>query len=165
MKPRLFIGSSVESLEIAEAILYNLDFVAEVTPWSQGIFNLSESSLDSLMNAIPTFDFAVFVFSDDDLLTIRGSEMKTPRDNVIFELGLFIGVLGKERCIIVTPRDSEQLRLPTDLLGFNPTTYNSNRSDKNWKAALTFACVDIKETINRLGKREGSVSFNNIESK
>ncbi len=159
MKPKVFIGSSADSIKIAEAILYNLEFVAEVTPWSQGIFTISDTSLESLLSMIPTFDFGIFVFSPDDILIIHGESKQIPRDNVIFELGLFIGSLGKERCFIVAPRDVSSLRLPTDLLGFTPATYESNRSDENWKAALTYACIDIKESIKRLGKRKDSVSF------
>lgn len=164
MKPRVFIASSSESIEIAEATLYNLEFVAEVTPWSQGIFNISKTSLESLLSAIPTFDFGIFVFSPDDIIQIKGETKKVPRDNVIFELGLFIGYLGKERCFIVTPRDIESLHLPTDLLGYQPTTYDSKRSDKNWKAALTYACIDIKDAIKKLGKRKDSISIVNYDS-
>jgi predicted nucleotide-binding protein len=157
LKPRVFIGSSTESLKIAEAVHYNLEYVAEVTPWSQGIFNLSETSLDSLINALHTFDFGVFIFSEDDIVTIRGEAVSAPRDNIVFELGLFIGSLGKNRCFIITPRNSESLHLPTDLLGFTNGTYDANRSDSNWKAALTYACVDLKESIERIGKRTSNI--------
>ncbi len=150
-KPRLFVGSSVESLEIAEAILYNLEYVAEVTPWSAGIFSPSTTALDSLITALETFDFAVFVFSPDDVLQIRNQQVSVARDNVIFELGLFVGRLGKRRCFIVVPRNDPDLHLPTDLVGFTPGTYEPDRSDQNWRAALTFACVDVKAVIKELG--------------
>ena len=150
-KPRIFIGSSVESLEIAEAILYNLEYVAEVTPWSAGIFSPSRTALDSLITGLATFDFAVFVFSPDDVSRIRRQQVSVARDNVIFELGLFIGRLGKRRCFIVVPRNDPDLHLPTDLIGFTPGTYEPGRSDQNWRAALTFACIDIKVIIKELG--------------
>lgn len=158
MKSRVFIASSTESLEIAEAILYNLEFVAEVTTWSQGLFNISETSLESLLSAIPSFDYGIFVFSPDDIIQIRGETKQIPRDNVIFELGLFIGSLGRERCFIVIPRNSDSLHLPTDLMGYKPSTYDSNRSDGNWKAALTYACIDIKDVIKKLGIRKDSIT-------
>ncbi len=156
MKPRVFVGSSVESLKIAEAILYNLEFVAQVTTWSQGIFKLSKSALNSLTTELKNFDFGIFVLSPDDVLQIRDEKFSVARDNVIFELGLFIGKLGAERCFIVVPRDCEELHLPTDLTGFAPATYEANRDDNNWKAALNYACIDIKESIEKLGRFENS---------
>ncbi len=152
MKPRIFVGSSVESLQIAEAIQENLEFVAEVTPWSEGIFNLSITALDSLLEILDTVDFGIFVLSSDDIVQMREEQHSAARDNVIFELGLFIGRLGKERCFIVTPRNTPSLHLPSDLTGFSPATYDADRSDKNWTAALGYACTQIKRALGRLGR-------------
>ena len=68
MKPRIFIGSSSEALSVTEAIQENLDHFAHCTPWTQGIFTLSNSTLESLMEALETTDFAVFVLTPDDAL-------------------------------------------------------------------------------------------------
>lgn len=163
MKPRVFIGSSTESIEIAEALLCNLEYVAEVTPWSQGLFKLSETALDSLLKVLPTFDFGVFVFSPDDAVLLRNQNVTVARDNVVFELGLFIGRLGKERCFIVTPRGQEDMHLPTDLTGFTPGTYDANRSDNDWPAALTSASYDIKELIKKRGLHPNRQNFNSIK--
>lgn len=145
MRPRLFIGSSTESLAVARAIKANLDHDADATVWTEGVFRPSRTALESLLAASIGFDFAVFVFSPDDVLQMRGKADAAVRDNVIFELGLFVGQLGRERCFIVQPR-GEDMRLPTDLLGFTPVTYDP-RLMNNARSALGSVCDDIRHEL------------------
>jgi hypothetical protein len=153
VKPSVFVGSSTESLEIAYSIQENLEYNAEVAVWTQGIFELSKYSLDSLLDALDAADFGVFVFSPDDISVIRGKEHATVRDNVVFELGLFIGRLGKERNFIVLPHGHEETpHLPTDLLGLTPALYEPNRQDGNLRAALGPACSKLSKAFTKLGK-------------
>lgn len=154
-KPRVFIASSAESLHIADAINVNLDHQTEPTVWKNG-FSLSQNTIDTLINISDSVDFAVFVFTPDDLITIRNQDKHITRDNVIFELGLFTGTLGKERCFIVKPREKE-LHLPSDLLGLTPADYNGDRSDGNIEAAINNPCTLIKNEINKLGLRSENV--------
>lgn len=72
------------------------------------------------------------------------------RDNVIFELGLFMGRLGKESCFFVVPRGHENLRLPSDLIGVKPATFNPDRQDGNLQSALGAACTEISKAIKAL---------------
>lgn len=148
--PRVFIGSSVESLPIAEAISENLEFEAEVTIWRSGTFNLSSNALDDLIKKSKSVDFSIFIFSPDDLIVMRSREQYAVRDNVVFELGLFIGSIGKERCFIVKPRRVD-LHFPSDLLGINPTDYNPNRSDNDLVSSLNYASNQIKREIKEKG--------------
>lgn len=148
-KPRIFIASAAESLDVADAINSNLDHEAEVTVWKDG-FNLSQNTIDDLVKKAGAVDFAIFVFTPDDVTTIRDQEKRTVRDNVVFELGLFTGTLGKERCFMVKPR-GEDLHLPTDLLGLNPADYEGNRSDGNLEAAVNHPCNMIRKEVKRLG--------------
>lgn len=149
-KPRLFIGSSSEGLSIAYAIQENLSFSAEITVWDQNVFNLSDTTIESLMLVIENSDFGVFVFTPDDITTIRGKKNTAVRDNVLFELGLFIGKIGRKRSFIIMPENSK-FHLPTDLLGITPSKYETNRSDGNQKAATGSCSNKIREAINKLG--------------
>lgn len=148
-KPRIFIASSSESLDVADAINVNLEHQAEVTVWKNG-FKLSTSNIDSLVEKSKVMDFAIFVFTPDDVATIRDQSKHVVRDNVLFELGLFAGSLGKERCFIVKPRDVE-LHFPTDLLGLSPADYEGNRSDGDLSSAVNYPCVLIKKQVAELG--------------
>lgn len=152
MKPRIFVGSSKESIDIAYAVQENLEHDAEVTVWDQGILDLSQYTLDSLISALDDFDFGVFIFSPDDVVRIRNDEVVATRDNVIFELGLFVGRLGKERSFIIIPKGTDNFHLPTDLLGITPTMFEPNRQDKNIVAALGPSCNKIRKAINKFGE-------------
>ena len=149
MKSRVFIGSSQESISIAYAIQESLEQLAEVTVWDQGIFEPSTYALDNLSRALGKFDFGVFVFSGEDIVKIRDVEYLAVRDNVLFELGLFIGHFGKEKTFIVMPLEVKDFRLPTDLLGLGLIKFISERQDGNLRAALGPACNKIIQMIRR----------------
>ncbi|MFO1428546.1 MAG: nucleotide-binding protein [Candidatus Competibacteraceae bacterium] len=146
-KPRIFVGSSAESVSIAHAIQDNLEHDAEVVVWDQSIFGLSSYNLEALSVELQRSDFGVFVFTPEDDAKIRGEEHRTVRDNVLFELGLFMGHLGKDRSFIVQPREVEKLHLPTDLIGINVATYDPGYTGGNLRAALGPACNQIREKI------------------
>jgi predicted nucleotide-binding protein len=151
-KPQVFIASSVESLDIANAIHSNLDRDAEVTVWDQG-FELSQNILDELLEAAKRSDFGIFVFAPEDVVTIRKRTLKSPRDNVVFELGLFMGGIGKERTFIIAPRGCPELHLPTDLVGLKLGSFNPIRRDGNLRAALGPSCTEIRILMKRRGLR------------
>lgn len=144
-RPNVFIGSSTEGLAIAEAIQLNLDHACETTLWSQGVFGLSEGTLEALVRAASGFDFAVLVLTPDDLVTKREKSGQQPRDNVLFELGLFMGKLGRDRTFIVHERKTS-LDLPTDLAGITPATFG-RRADNNMQAALGPVCTQLKTAM------------------
>jgi hypothetical protein len=149
MKPTLFIGSSSESLDVAYAAQKNLEDVAEVVVWKQGIFELTKSYLESLLDALEDTEFALFIFGLDDITKIRGNEVKTTRDNVIFELGLFIGRLGRHRSFILTPAEVSDFHLPTDLLGIGTATFQPPSRSDRLQAALGPACHDVRMAIRK----------------
>lgn len=151
-KPRVFVGSSIEGLPVAEAIQVGLEYEAEVTLWSQGVFGLSSGSLEALVNAVTGFDFAVLVLTPDDVIVTRGHEQPAARDNVIFELGLFMGSFGRHRTFIVHPRLA-RMHLPSDLAGITTVTFDAARSDRDIQAAVGPVCTKIKRAVRDQGRR------------
>ncbi len=154
-KAKVFIGSSSEGLEIANNIKLNFFKSArdvEVTVWNEGVFQPGFSFLESLINVVDTFDFAIIVLTADDLITSRDVEELTARDNTLFELGLFMGRLGRERTFFVYQADNEKLKIPSDLSGIHSATYTP-RSDNNLLAALGVPCTEILSVIRREGAR------------
>lgn len=147
MKPRIFIGSSVEKLAIANAIQENLEHDAVITLWNQGIFNLSSNTLDDLLKALNNFDFAIFIFEPEDITKIRDGHFQTVRDNVVFELGLFIGRLGKERVFYLVPKNTTNFRLPTDLLGLTSGAFDNHREDGNLNASVGSFCNQVRKQV------------------
>jgi hypothetical protein len=147
MKPRLFVGSSTEGLELAYAVQSNLEHDALVTVWTQSVFQLTSNTLADLVKTLGEFDFAIMIFKPDDILNIRKQVVSTVRDNVVFELGLFIGRLGTDRVFYVIPANEKDFHLPTDLTGINPGTYESQRPDGNVQAALGPFCNDVRKKL------------------
>jgi Predicted nucleotide-binding protein containing TIR-like domain len=152
-KPSLFIGSSTEGLEFARAARTLLKDAAEVTLWNEGLFRLGDTVINQLASSASRFDFACLVLTPDDLVTSRQDETFGPRDNVIFELGLFMGNLGRERTFVVHQADAE-VKIPSDLSGLITARYEWPRADENHQAAVGAACDGIRDQISALGFSE-----------
>ena len=150
-RPAIFIGSSAEGLEVAKAIQAELQYSAECVIWSQGVFGLSEGTLESLVKAIKKFDFAVLVLTPDDLVTSRGNSSPSPRDNVLLELGMCIGTLGRSRTFMVVDRKAK-VKLPTDLAGVTPATFEMPDAG-TMQSAVGPACTQIATSV----KTEGAI--------
>ncbi|TBN15913.1 hypothetical protein EYC79_05665 [Agrobacterium cavarae] len=157
MLPRVFIGSSREGLPIANAIHTNLTYDAECTVWDKGLTKLTAYTLSEIIQNLRKSDFGIFVLSPDDVATIRGQKNLVARDNVIFELGLFIGRLGPERCFFLMPRGQDDLHLPSDLAGLNAGQYE-NRQDGNLLAAVSPVCVQISQQMKELKSFQDAAS-------
>jgi Predicted nucleotide-binding protein containing TIR-like domain len=124
-KPRIFLGSSGKQAKLLKAITRGLEDVADVEPWTI-TFNPGRSTLDRLVELTGEVDFAAFVFARDDWTTKGASPdaapgEASPRDNVVYEAGLFGGALGIRRTFILHANGA---KLPTDLLGLTSVRYD-----------------------------------------
>jgi hypothetical protein len=153
MRPRIFVGSSREAIKVSRAIQGELDDDFDVTIWDQGVFRLSYGALDSLLDALDSSDAGVFVLRPDDLTESRGETSPTARDNVTFELGMFIGRLGRDRTFMVTP-SSSTVRLPSDLFGLTTAHYDEDRFQSGERpAAVGPACTKIRDALGKIRLR------------
>jgi hypothetical protein len=126
-KPRIFLGSSGKQAKLLQALLRGLDDVGHVEPWTTS-FNPGTTTLERLLELAREVDFAVFVFARDDWTAPvagasppTGSGQASPRDNVVFEAGLFGAALGMRRTFILHASGS---KLPSDLLGLTSVRYD-----------------------------------------
>jgi hypothetical protein len=156
-KPSVFVGSSTEGLEFARAIRGRLVNDAEVTLWDEGFFTIGSTFIETLVNSLSRFDFAILLLTADDWVHSRNDEKFGPRDNVIFELGLFMGRLGRSRTFIVH-ESGAKIKLPTDLSGLTTAQYHWPRDDNNHDAAVGYACDSIRKIIRDLGFSEEKAS-------
>ncbi len=145
-RPRVFIGCSVEGLPAAKLIQLNLSHSANTDLWSQGVFGLSSGTLETLTNKAAEYDYAILVLTPDDLLIKREDVQLSARDNVLFELGLFMGTLGRSNTFIVA---EEKVSMPSDLAGITPARYSLEGKD-NPVAELGPVCTKIELEMGTL---------------
>jgi CRP/FNR family cyclic AMP-dependent transcriptional regulator len=149
-QPVVFIGSSKEGLKIAERIYRYLKQRPLVPKlWSDGVFQSSKTTIEDLIRTSETCDYAILVLTPDDVIVSRSKKSLSPRDNVVFELGLFMGALSRERAVVVTPLRTI-LKTPTDLLGLTQVRlpYHATRGSRPHELHIL---RDLAKTILEAG--------------
>jgi CAP12/Pycsar effector protein, TIR domain len=156
-RPRIFLGSSGKQERLLQALTRGLEDVAHVEPWTTS-FNPGTTTLERLLEIAHEVDFAVFAFAEDDWTSdgasasgSTGSGQASPRDNVVFEAGLFGGTLGMRRIFILHANSS---KLPSDLLGFTCVLYG----DSTNAAEMSMVNEKLRKAIeseSRVARVEG----------
>ena len=141
MKPQVFIGSSSESVHIAEIVTRVLEPEYECVIWQNGFFELNKSTYDNLVEKSICFDYAVFVGGPDDFVerSSTGEKKVGIRDNVYLELGLYGGILSKERSYFLVHNNC---KTATDLMGLTLLYYGDEKQAEE-------CCKDIKKKIEK----------------
>lgn len=120
-RKRIFIGSSSEELGLADVAKSILEKDFEVVIWNDNVwdtsvFKINQNFLNDLLKASLQFDFGLLLGTTDDKVSYRGNEVLIPRDNVLFELGLFMGRLGLNKCAFVIDKE---LKVLSDITGIS----------------------------------------------
>src|SRR5213080_4079754 len=152
-KPRILLGSSGKQEKLLQALTRGLEAVAHVDPWTTS-FHPGTTTLDRLLELTHEVDFAAFVFAQDDWTTISppasdptGSGQASPRDNVVFEAGLFGGALGMRRTFIL---HASGAKLPSDLLGLTCVRYGETTTTTEMRA--------VNQKLRKAIENEGRVA-------
>lgn len=143
---KILILSSGEAENTARLLQVSLAKWAYPEVWSQGLFEMTQTNIESLEKNMPLYDYCIILLTPDDISISKGKQEQTPRDNVIFELGLSTGILGRERTLIVKPKTSK-VKIPTDLSGIYIQEYND--SMPNVTAALSIVSTRIQEYAHK----------------
>jgi CRP/FNR family transcriptional regulator, cyclic AMP receptor protein len=150
--PVVFVGSSSESLHIAKMLCTSLSRKrTEPRVWAEGVFQCTRATIEDLTVAAGQTDFALLVLSADDVTVSHGRKKASPRDNIIFELGLFMGALGRDRTYVVAPAPLD-IKIPTDLLGVTLLTY-SRRRGQSLSDAMKPVTRELLRLIHRYGPK------------
>lgn len=128
---RLLIISASESKDIVTGICKHLSSGYEsefrVKQWVSSFLPGQTPVLDTVLRMVEETDVAVAVLEGTDASRVvgddQGAEVLTPRDNVLFELGLLIGALGDRSRVflfVIQPSGGQRLLLPSDFDGQLP---------------------------------------------
>ena len=155
-KPHVFIGSSIKGLDIARHAQAELEHDADAEIWTHAVFKSPYTPIENLLRLIEDYDFALFILHPEDKATIRNEDEVIVRDNVIFEMGLFLAKLGRSRVFFIAPQQPDRthrdrLYLPTDLSGITPPEYNP--SARNVRASVATSLDEFRRALNAYSSR------------
>jgi predicted nucleotide-binding protein len=149
---RVFIISSAEAIPVVDLLIRQFEhdpFLA--VAWKNGVFRASNYTLDEMDDELERSDFAIAVAHSDDVVITRNDEWPTVRDNVIFELGMFMGRLGRRRAFLMEPRDVD-LKLPSDLAGLTAIPYRYEKG-RDAEHLIAPACARLRDLILAAGPK------------
>ena len=153
-RPIVFVGSSTESLPVARAIQDGLEHDdVTVRLWTDNVFGASQFPIDAIEELLERADFGLLVVGRDDKVVSRDEASDAPRDNVVFELGMCIGSLGRTRSLFLKPRGID-LKIPSDLLGMGCLEYEEvGDGSGDLASAIAPACNKLRRLFRDLGCR------------
>ncbi|MFN0200010.1 MAG: STING domain-containing protein [Bacteroidia bacterium] len=147
LRPKIFIGSSTEGISIAAKAKLNLSSVGDCFLWNEpNIWEANRSTFENLLRMVSYFDFGVFVATADDLTLTNDKIVIEARDNVILEMALFCGAMGRDKAFLLV---EDGIKLPSDFNGIYMPRFKPN-DDSTIKTACDEYANKIDEHY-RLG--------------
>lgn len=150
--PNVFIMSSGKAGHMPGALAQALGAGGRIdaSTWqTDGIFRAGESFIDTLRRTTVQYDFGISILTPDDESSVRTKDVLEPRDNVMFELGLFLGSRGSRRALpLVVEVDGAKPSLPTDIAGMKYPTLRIGKDElKRTKAELLPIIAKIADDL------------------
>lgn len=140
LRPKIFIGSSKPGYSIAEKVKTNLGSIGDCYLWQDpNVWEPNRSTFDNLLRMVSFFDFGVFVATADDLTMTNDNLVIEARDNVILEMTLFLGAMGRDKSFLLV---EEGTKLPSDFAGIYMP-----RFDRNNDSSIKVACDEYTSKI------------------
>lgn len=155
-KSRVFVGSSSEANPVVQALIEKLSSDADIVPWWKSpefkpMTSILSGLLEAVSKGVSLYDFGLFVLTPDDLVRSRGKESRTPRDNVLFELGLFLGAFGPDRTFAtlqLAAKNSDKLKTPSDFQGIIIPTFSAPHQ-KEFDETITNVAESFRQFIKK----------------
>jgi hypothetical protein len=153
-KSRIFIASSEKVREFAGMLrneINNAEY-CEADTWNDVLkLTGAETKIEALEASAKVYDYAVIIFTKADLRA-GGQDLRS-RDDCVFNAGLFMASLGRQRCVLLSSVEKDAL--PSDLGGIifqkfiepdNLTNYDNSRPAIQPAAAVIQAWVQRTST-------------------
>ena len=149
-KPILFVGSSSEGKPYLEKIGGMLEGTVKYNAWNIDVFKPDFGNfLNDIIEGISSSNCALFIYTPDDKREFRDINDNIPRDNVVLETGIAIGILGKERVFIIARNDTA---LPKDFDGLTVFKFYPEKGTNSYEKSLDEQIEKLKNKIFELKK-------------
>ncbi len=152
-RPEIFIASSSEAAPLAVRLQEALRDVCEPYVWNQQTFSQpGQTYIEALEREISVRDFVILLLTPDDVVTSRDVSQPAMRDNILFELGMGMGAIGRGRCFALVPH-GQNVRIPSDLAGIILLEYDQDRAKDHFEVAFSSALRRVSDVVRQLGAR------------
>jgi CRP-like cAMP-binding protein len=149
--PKLLIAGTRPTLALVEPLGGLLRPEIAAASWANDQAEMASDMVDALESLVAGTDFVLLAVGPVDDLATRLTPAYTLKEKLSFELGLFVGFLGRSRVFVAVPSGLERL-LPTGLLETPPMVLPDQmaygRAD-----ALASVAATIRSVVERLGPR------------
>jgi hypothetical protein len=155
-RSRIFIASSEKALEFAGMLRNEINGAeyCEADTWKDAFERTAtETKIEALEASVKVYEYAVIIFTKADLL-VSGQDLKS-RDDCVFNAGLFMASLGRQRCILLSSVGKDG---PSDLSGIIPLKFREPddlTSHDKCRPAIQTAAGAIQAWVQRSATGRG----------